>query len=361
MGATLALLLLACGRAPAPEVASASGASAGRLSATAVTGEAPVLCINEVMPGNDATLVFSDGSSPDWIELANPTGADVSLAGWSIADDREDDTRHALSGALSVPAGGTLLLYADERTDAGDDHLPFQLAAEGEEVALFDPEGDGTVLAFGVVYDDYAVARATDCCAGEGCLDHVFRGSPGVSNDPVVTTRETLVAAGSTWRYRDDGALSDAGWTAAAFDDAAWAEGPAPLGYGDSQATVLSYGPDAASKYITTWFRLDFELVDAAAISALELGLARDDGALVWLNGVEIARSNLPEGVVTAATLASASVSDADETAFFAYTVDPLALVEGNNVLAVEVHQATVDSSDLTLDLELVATRSSSR
>ncbi|NOY27022.1 MAG: lamin tail domain-containing protein [Oligoflexia bacterium] len=323
---------------------------------------APALCINEIMPGNDAALILEDGSHPDWIEIFNPTDEAISLDGWTISDDRSQPDKHTLSGDLSVPPGGPLLLYADDNIIAGPQHLGFKLEESGEEVALFDPEGDGTVVAFGVVYPDFAVARSDDCCTGKDCLEHVFRGTPGERNGVVKTEDVELVAAASTWRYRDDGALTDSDWMLAAYDDSAWASGVAPLGYGDSQTTVVSYGADANAKYTTTWFRLAFDPADAgvadlSAVTAAQVGLMRDDGALVWLNGTEIARSNMPTGDVTAATMASVAVSGGDETAFFEYSVDASVLVSGTNVLAVEIHQATPTSSDITLDLKLSVTR----
>ena len=344
------LLLAACsGAPPSPAAPAPTGRTAVEV------GSPPALCINELMPANQAALLLEDGSAPDWIELFNPTDAPISLGGWTLADDRAAEDRFSLSADLQVPAGGALLLYADERVEAGPQHLPFKLSAEGEEVALFDPEGDGVVLSFGRVYDDFAVARVEDCCTGDGCLQHVFRGSPGSANTPVSTETARLVRAGSTWAWRDDGGPPEPDWTAVAHDDAGWARGAAPLGYGDAEVTTVSYGPDAADKHITTWFRHRFRVEAPAAILDLELGLMRDDGAVVWLNGVEVARSNMPAGEILPDTLASAAVSDGDETAFFSWSLDPAGLLEGDNVLAVEVHQIAPDSSDIGFDLQLEA------
>jgi hypothetical protein len=355
----LGLILAACAADPSAPARPSPGDPAVALvaSSAAQAGVPPALCINELMPANQAALLREDGAAPDWIELFNPTAEDLSLEGWSITDDRAATAPYALSAALVVPAGGALLLYADEELEAGPEHLPFKLSADGEEVALFDPEGDGVVLSFGRVYDDFAVARATDCCAGEGCLQHVFHGSPGRSNTPVETRAELLVAAGSTWAWRDDGGPPDPAWATPTYDDGAWPRGAAPLGYGDSATTTVSYGADPAAKHITTWFRHTFAVVGVGDIVELELGLMRDDGAVVWLNGAEVARSNMPTGAVTAGTLASTAVGDGDETAFFRFTLDPAALVEGDNTLAVEVHQAAPDSSDIGFDLRLEAAR----
>jgi hypothetical protein len=165
-----------------------------------------------------------------------------------------------------------------------------------------------------------------------------------------------LVPAGSTWRYLDDGSDQGVAWRAPAFDDAAWRSGRAQLGYGDGdEATVVRYGPDPAHKWTTTYFRARFDVPDPAAVPGLRLRLLRDDGAVVYLNGAEVRRENMPAGAVTAATRASVALGGAAESAFGESAIDPRLLVRGANVLAVEVHQANPDSSDVSFDLELRA------
>mgnify|MGYP005833243737 CR=1 FL=1 len=168
---------------------------------------------------------------------------------------------------------------------------------------------------------------------------------------------ETLVARGSLWRYLDDGSDQGTAWRDPSFDDSVWNEGPAELGYGDGdEATVVSYGPDSSNKYTTTYFRRAFTAADASRFVGLRLGLLRDDGAVVYLNGVEVARSNMPGGAVDYLTLASGAVGGTDESTFYTYDLDPSRLREGRNVLAVEVHQSGPASSDLSFDLELSGT-----
>ena len=85
----------------------------------------------------------------------------------------------------------------------------------------------------------------------------------------------------------------------------------------------------------------------------LTFKLARDDGAVVWLNGRELYRSNMPTNAINYLTLAS--VSTPDEQTFFPTSLPATLLVPGTNVVAVEVHQAAADSSDLGFNLELTA------
>src|SRR5437763_11120974 len=71
----------------------------------------------------------------------------------------------------------------------------------------------------------------------------------------------SLVSTGSVWKYLDNGSDQGTGWTAKDFDDSGWASGRAQLGYGDGdEATVVSFGPDANNKYITTYFRMHFNV-----------------------------------------------------------------------------------------------------
>jgi len=89
------------------------------------------------------------------------------------------------------------------------------------------------------------------------------------------------------------------------------------------------------------------------SVSGLNVSVQRDDGAVVYLNGVEVFRSNMPNGPIDYLTFASMVVGGTDEITFFPQAVDPSLLVNGSNVLAVEIHQANAGSSDIILDLEL--------
>src|SRR5262249_49194344 len=158
--------------------------------------------------------------------------------------------------------------------------------------------------------------------------------------DPSVTTT-TLVSPGSIWSYLDTGTTPASDWTGLGFDDSAWKSGPAELGYGDGdEATVVDSGPDPNNKSITTYFRRSFNVASTSKAADLTLHLKRDDGAIIYINGVEVGRSNMPSGPIDGSTLASSSVVDSDESRFFTLALDPGALVAGDNVIAVEIHQA---------------------
>ena len=163
-----------------------------------------------------------------------------------------------------------------------------------------------------------------------------------------ISSAEELIARGATWLYVDDGSDLGTTWLATDFDDSGWSSGPAQLGFGDGdESTTLTSG------HITYYFRKHFTLEDTESIAGLSLSILRDDGAVVYLNGTEVYRTNMPAGTITASTTASSAV-ESDE--FLTHEFDSSALQIGNNVIAVEVHQDSTDSSDLSFDFSLETT-----
>ena len=166
---------------------------------------------------------------------------------------------------------------------------------------------------------------------------------------------DQLIGKGETWNYLDDGSDQGTAWTGTSFDDSGWSSGAAELGYGDgNETTTVGFGGDANNKYPTTYFRKSFENTDAS-VYALKVGLRRDDGAIVYLNGNEIVRDNMPTGAVTYLDYASGAEGGIDEDTYFVFEVDPADLIVGTNYIAVEIHQANATSSDISFDLYLEA------
>ena len=183
----------------------------------------------------------------------------------------------------------------------------------------------------------------------------------GNKPDGLSASNGNFIVAGSTWKYLDDGSNQGTAWRDISFDDASWASGNAQLGYGDGdEATVISYGSSSSNKYITYYFRQSFNVSDPSAFSALELQLLRDDGAVVYLNGTEVYRSNMPSGSISYTTQASSAIGGSAENTWHTASVSAALLVTGTNVLAVEVHQSNKTSSDLSFDCSLTGTAASS-
>jgi hypothetical protein len=178
---------------------------------------------------------------------------------------------------------------------------------------------------------------------------------------PAAHAATTLVPTGAVWKYLDNGSNQGTAWRGPTFADGAWLSGPAQLGYGDGdEATVVGYGPSVTNKYTTTYFRRAFNVTDVSALSALTLRLLCDDGAVVYFNGTEVFRSNMPTGTITYATLASTALGAPAESTFVQTSLSPASLVNGVNVVAVEIHQANGTSTDLSFDLELTGTEAAS-
>ena len=120
--------------------------------------------------------------------------------------------------------------------------------------------------------------------------------------------------------------------------------------------TVIDYGGNSSDKHVTTYFRREFEVSETDNITQLMIDLVHDDGAIVYLNGHEIIRTNLPETGYNYLTLADLRPT-AEEEMFVRFEVGPAYLVEGTNVLAVEIHQHSPSSSDLGFNLKLEVVR----
>ena len=164
------------------------------------------------------------------------------------------------------------------------------------------------------------------------------------------------VSGRETWKYDDTGTDLGTIWKEHSYDDSAWDSGPAELGYGDGdEATEIAYGGNPSDKYPCYYFRHAFNISDPSDYDSLTLKVLRDDGAVVYLNGVEIFRTNMPSGAITYDTWASSAIGGTNESSWYETRVDAGYLVDGTNIIAVEVHQSSADSSDVSFDLQLTA------
>lgn len=163
--------------------------------------------------------------------------------------------------------------------------------------------------------------------------------------------------AKTEWRYLDDGTQPAAAWTRAEFDDSGWKHGRSPLGFGESDlGTKIGFGGKAEAKHLAAYFRRTFDFADdPARLRQLIIEVRVDDGVVLYLNGRELVRQNLPAGPTTGRTRALRRVDGAEESVYQRHVVLPTALQRGRNVLAAAVHQFNAASSDLFFDLELTA------
>lgn len=163
----------------------------------------------------------------------------------------------------------------------------------------------------------------------------------------------TLVARRSLWKYLDTATAEPVGWKSPGFDDSGWPSGLGPFGYGDGAEGTTLRPTTSPTNSLTYYFRTSFSLADPTSVGSLLFSVRRDDGVVVYLNGSELFRMNMPPtNPITYGTLASSSV--ADEVSYFPTNVSAGALTSGANLLAVELHQQSATSSDAHFDLDLI-------
>lgn len=174
-------------------------------------------------------------------------------------------------------------------------------------------------------------------------LDRLFSITPP-------STAATLISRGATWRHLDLNTNLPVAWVTSDFVDTNWPSGPGQLGFGDGDEVTLV----ASNRQVTTYFRHTFNVPDPSVFSNLTVALLRDDGGIVYLNGTEVFRSNLPGSGVTYQTLATNALPQDESTFYYTNAIKPGVLIPGENLCAVEIHQSSVTSSDLSFDLLLL-------
>ncbi len=159
------------------------------------------------------------------------------------------------------------------------------------------------------------------------------------------------INAGASWRWVRGTCLPPPGWNEVALDDRDWYVGRSGFGYTDcSPNTTLS---DMQNQYASVYVRRLFFVPDPAAVAGLELGVNYDDGFVAYLNGLEVARSNVLGNPPGPTTLASAN-HECGSFETFAIPAGP-PLQAGVNVLALQGHNVTLASSDFYLAPTLAA------
>ncbi len=186
---------------------------------------------------------------------------------------------------------------------------------------------------------------------------------PPAATPPSASVLQVIIPKGAKgWHYLAPATATDPGvgptFMRPSFVEKVWAKPAtaAPMGYGQTDRPGLVQtkiaDPGLGNRY-TVYFRNTFNIPDKSAFGKLTIELCRDDGAIVYLNGTELKRDNMPAGDVNFTTPASVAVGDDDEAAYFTYSGLDNLLVDGANILAVEIHQSSPTSTDLSFDMSL--------
>lgn len=174
---------------------------------------------------------------------------------------------------------------------------------------------------------------------------------------PAAPVDTTVVATGSPWAYRYSAGAPPANWNTAAFDASTWTTANASLGFPAAGVTtnIDTSGGVTANRPIAGYFTRTFQVPSAAKAVQLTLTTRADDGVVVYVNGTEVTRSNMPTGAVTfgsyATTARNTSVAVA---APVTVTVPASLLRDGANVVSAETHLNYRATRDMSFDLQAV-------
>ncbi|MHB8521724.1 MAG: lamin tail domain-containing protein [Limisphaerales bacterium] len=322
----------------------------GAANVAAAQGDPRDLTINEWLA--DGRALFPD----DFIELYNRGPLPVGLGGLYLSDQPVGDpAMHRIAPLTFIAGNGFTVFTADGQPAKGAEHLDFKLTPEQGTIGLFDTD---LTLIDVVIYGP----QTTDVSQGRspsGAEPLAFfpqptpgGGNPGESSSTnTVTFTTNLVDIAHTWSYYqagDPGAV----WFATNFDDTAWPSGKALLYHEDAALPAPKNTPLTLGK-LAYYFRTHFSFNTNTAGVQLQTQTVIDDGAVIYLNGVQVFRLGMPSGAISYSTLAARTVTDAAYEGPFNLPANNL--LEGDNVLAVEVHQANATSSDITFGMTLAA------
>ncbi len=361
--------------------------------------------INEIMyhpPDND--------NRKEFVELYNRGGAAVDLTGWSLSDG----LNFSFPAGTMIAAGAYLIVARDPSLYTGPASIyqlpagqvfgpttPEALAAlgglrnSGERLTLSDEmgrtvdtvrfreggewprwaDGHGSSLELIDARQDNRYGQAWDASddsakATTRTFSYVGRHIGGESELAVVlldrgitlvddvsiigggiTNNDTvLIDSGTSWRYFKGTVAPPANWTTVGFVDTGWLSGTTGIGYGDNDdATTLT---DMQNGYRTIFCRKMFTIANVNDIDKLILSVSIDDGFYAYLNGNPdpVATHNVtsPAFDADAPSAGEPTIVEKDITARKAK------LVNGTNVLAIQVHNAGIGSTDLSFNPRLL-------
>jgi hypothetical protein len=165
--------------------------------------------------------------------------------------------------------------------------------------------------------------------------------------------KKELLDLDSTWKYFDQRQLPDHEWTDLDYDDSDWKEGKGVFGYGnDDVSTVLSYGDDPSDKPLCTWYRTEFTIEDDMDVRALIFKVRFDDGIIIFINGREIGRHNLPYGYVDHMTPTNVEFNDWSNKHPHGFNYPAREIMPGRNVIALQIHGSSSRSPDMCMAMK---------
>ncbi len=240
------------------------------------------LLITEFLASNDEGLEDENGDTSDWIEIHNAGDVPANLDGWHLTDDADRLAKWTFP-AVTVAADDYLVVFASgkDRTRAELPlHTNFQLDADGEYLALVQPDGRSVASQFAPRFPP----QNPDDAYGlpQGAADQWLLGPSSEVRVFVPTATNGGDQLGSSWMQAD-------------FDDSSWIRGAGAVGFEDVSGyeDLLSVDIKSQMLHLSTsaLLRYSFEVPEPKAVFSLNLRVKYDDGFVAFLNGVEVAQT----------------------------------------------------------------------
>ncbi len=305
---------------------------------------------------------FKDGENILACEV-HQVGTTSSDLGWDAGLSGRETADYTLAGPTSISEGAaaqTYTLTLKSGVSDGTFYLkPAQTGGFVETVqSITTSSGTGTTT--------FSAAPDTDFTEGDILYNlQLWSGVGGTgtllqsisttivdvdpsSDGPTPGTYEQF-AFGSTWKYWDS-STDPGSFTGTSYDDSAWSSGPAELGFGDGDETTSMTRNSSNRSYA---FRKTINITDGDQYEEFDFEIKYDDGAVLYVNGSEQARSNNWASGAIAWSQLAASGGDGGDNSRLTGTIPASALVDGDNYLAVQVSQNQAGSSDLSFNMGL--------
>ncbi|HET9057695.1 MAG TPA: T9SS type A sorting domain-containing protein [Chitinophagaceae bacterium] len=183
-------------------------------------------------------------------------------------------------------------------------------------------------------------------------------------NIDIDNTTATLLPYGSSWKYSDNNTRY-ANWETVAYNDGAWATGNAQFGWGQASpspnVTCLNSGcvsscpspPGNCATRTPAYYFRNVVNINPSLYTSIVFNLKRNDGVVIYVNGVEVARDNMPAGAIAHTTYATSAIAGGSAAENYSVTLNTSYFVNGNNTIAVEIHSDKAKATDVSFDLQI--------
>ena len=322
--------------------------------------EPPKIAFNELA---------SSTNSAFWLELINYGRSNVDVGGWTIARFGGATNREYTLPSTLLGAGQLLELTKSQLgfgADSGDRLVLYTLGRSNVAdavVAKKDPRGRSPDGTGGWWFPSQPTPGASNSFVfhDELVINEIMFHHGELPAEPATfSPTNLLLTITNLWKFHAQGVDLGTDWRAPNFDDSGWRASNAvfyaptnPFSLPAPKKTFLPLTNSSGARIITFYFRTQFAFSGSTSNLMLALHPIIDDGAVFYLNGVEVYRLNMPDTNILYSTLATVNVGIPGYTA--PVTIPATSLAQGLNTLAVEVHQVTPTSSDVDFGTELLA------